>query len=477
MTQQNLIELAKKGNTEAIANLINRQLLPKGIIAKVNQKAGCLYILLESPKPLDKVELSEFVHRGVIGLNLKTITSIKICGRQKDSSLAPWIQEFDLTSNVLNVPSKTPEPAKNVSYQQPVSETRKTSPQKVDSKTNGKNRKMTVAILTSFLLVVMGAGAFFYFKQAEKLAAKNSDVGKPVIQSDPYENALQNSELAIYIAAISRTEEDLDIAISYFQKAVELMRQLPNSDQRHSSAQSEIAKYEKAISDTQKKKLAVNAAKAQREKVEETIDKLRTEIEDAKHEQELIDIESGSSMSEIMASRKKTASRRKELDAREKLLYQGRSRKDQILKTVKDEDLARLDYDIARQKKILAGQPSISVLSSPPELRQDVETILKSFLALNSRMKTGVDYRDYADQVQELKVLLDGLSSKAQSARFPTLMKLEAAFSRYEYALKEWSECISQDDMLCFDKDHSFFWASANSWLESVQKDLTTSKI
>ncbi|WP_277926746.1 MULTISPECIES: hypothetical protein [Nostoc] len=41
MTQPNLLELAKQGDAQAIASLINRQLQPKGITAKVALKDAC----------------------------------------------------------------------------------------------------------------------------------------------------------------------------------------------------------------------------------------------------------------------------------------------------------------------------------------------------------------------------------------------------------------------------------------------------
>ncbi|WP_242063438.1 hypothetical protein [Nostoc sp. FACHB-892] len=41
MTQPNLLELAKQGDAQAIASLMNRQLQPKGITAKVALKDAC----------------------------------------------------------------------------------------------------------------------------------------------------------------------------------------------------------------------------------------------------------------------------------------------------------------------------------------------------------------------------------------------------------------------------------------------------
>ena len=41
-------QAAKQGNPRAIAILVNRQLQPKGITAKVSVKASCLQIMLEA---------------------------------------------------------------------------------------------------------------------------------------------------------------------------------------------------------------------------------------------------------------------------------------------------------------------------------------------------------------------------------------------------------------------------------------------
>jgi hypothetical protein len=46
-TPPNLTELAKQGNANAIAALMNRQLQPRGITAKAALKVGCLSVILE----------------------------------------------------------------------------------------------------------------------------------------------------------------------------------------------------------------------------------------------------------------------------------------------------------------------------------------------------------------------------------------------------------------------------------------------
>lgn len=80
MTQQNFLELAKQGNPEAIAALINRQLQPKGIIAKAELRDSCLPVMLESNQVPDQQDLAAFIFKGVTGLGVSSIEGVRIYG-------------------------------------------------------------------------------------------------------------------------------------------------------------------------------------------------------------------------------------------------------------------------------------------------------------------------------------------------------------------------------------------------------------
>lgn len=98
--QQNLLELAKQGNSRAIAALINRSLRPKGITAKVNLKGNSLQILVESDKALDQEPITQFLVRGVKKLNIESIDSIKIFGKQNGQDFLDWTQDIPLQNNL-----------------------------------------------------------------------------------------------------------------------------------------------------------------------------------------------------------------------------------------------------------------------------------------------------------------------------------------------------------------------------------------
>ncbi len=94
--QQNLLELAKQCNSRAITALINRSLQPRGITAKVNLKGSCLQILVESDKVLDQKSITQFLVRGIKQLNISSIDSIKILGKQSGKDFLDWRQDIPL---------------------------------------------------------------------------------------------------------------------------------------------------------------------------------------------------------------------------------------------------------------------------------------------------------------------------------------------------------------------------------------------
>lgn len=116
MTQSNLLELAKQGDAQAIAALMNRQMQPKGITAKAALKDGCLQIMLESAQVPDQQALVGFVRRGITGLGAESIERVRVYGRQTGEEIPAWSQEFDLGVHAKSKisqndqPLTTPEP-------------------------------------------------------------------------------------------------------------------------------------------------------------------------------------------------------------------------------------------------------------------------------------------------------------------------------------------------------------------------------
>jgi hypothetical protein len=105
MTQPNLLELAKQGDAQAIASLMNRQLQPKGITVKVALKDACLQIMLESAQVPNQQALVAFIRKGITGLGAASIARVKIYGRQAGEDLTVWTEEFELVVQVNSTTS------------------------------------------------------------------------------------------------------------------------------------------------------------------------------------------------------------------------------------------------------------------------------------------------------------------------------------------------------------------------------------
>jgi hypothetical protein len=95
-TPPNLLELAKQGNANAIAALMNRQLQPKGMTAKAALKDGCLQIMLESAQVPNQQALVAFIRKGITSLEVASIQRMKVYGRHIGEEFPAWSQEFEL---------------------------------------------------------------------------------------------------------------------------------------------------------------------------------------------------------------------------------------------------------------------------------------------------------------------------------------------------------------------------------------------
>ena len=104
--QPNPLELAKQGNEQAIAFLVNQSLISKGIAAKTALRDGCLQVMLEAAQIPDKQTLAPFIYRGVKGLGVASVQKLKVYGRQSGEARPAWSQEFELSELSENSANK-----------------------------------------------------------------------------------------------------------------------------------------------------------------------------------------------------------------------------------------------------------------------------------------------------------------------------------------------------------------------------------
>ncbi len=96
MSKQNPLKLAKQGRPDIIAALINRNLQPKGITAKVSRKDNCLKVILESNKAFNQESLVEFIHRGISKLEIDDIDVLQISGKKTGVGTPAWTETINL---------------------------------------------------------------------------------------------------------------------------------------------------------------------------------------------------------------------------------------------------------------------------------------------------------------------------------------------------------------------------------------------
>ncbi len=112
-------QAAKNGNPQAIAILLNRQLQPKGITAKVSVKDSCLQIMLESANVPNQKALVTAIQKWIDGLGITSIhiQSVQIYAKQTGEEIPAWNDRFEIakpleepkTANVASVALQTPQ--------------------------------------------------------------------------------------------------------------------------------------------------------------------------------------------------------------------------------------------------------------------------------------------------------------------------------------------------------------------------------
>lgn len=98
MSQAGLLELAKQGNPQAIATLMNHQLQPKGILVKTNLVQSCLQIIFEAIEVPPQQSLATYTYNAISKLDSRSIEKLILYGKQTGNDFFIWQQEFDFLS-------------------------------------------------------------------------------------------------------------------------------------------------------------------------------------------------------------------------------------------------------------------------------------------------------------------------------------------------------------------------------------------
>ena len=99
-SQASILEKAKRGEPQAIATLLNRNLQAKGITAKTSVKNGCFWIMLEAAKTPPQKQLVEFIRQAFTKLEVNTYATVKIYGKCLNEEIPDWHEDFTIAPKV-----------------------------------------------------------------------------------------------------------------------------------------------------------------------------------------------------------------------------------------------------------------------------------------------------------------------------------------------------------------------------------------
>ncbi len=110
LAMPNPLELAKQGDPNAIAALLNRSLQPRGITATAEQEDGYLHIVLKSAQVPNQEAVVNFIHQGMVKLESEAIHTVRVEGYQTGIDTPAWSDEFPLETGTLFHGDRVPPP-------------------------------------------------------------------------------------------------------------------------------------------------------------------------------------------------------------------------------------------------------------------------------------------------------------------------------------------------------------------------------
>ncbi|MBE9177749.1 hypothetical protein IQ268_04035 [Oculatella sp. LEGE 06141] len=96
MTQPNLLELARQGDPQAIATLMNRSLQPRGMVATVARQGDRLQVALAADQVPNRQVLTTFVRNGINNLRPQFVRTVDIVAHQTGATEPSWMEALEI---------------------------------------------------------------------------------------------------------------------------------------------------------------------------------------------------------------------------------------------------------------------------------------------------------------------------------------------------------------------------------------------
>ncbi|MGD1807371.1 hypothetical protein ACP6PL_18295 [Dapis sp. BLCC M126] len=303
MTSNNLRELAKQGDPKVISSIINHSLQKKGINVQVTKDNDSLEVTLESDQISNQqASLVEFIRTGIVKLGVESINTVKVYGVQTGDDTPVWEEEFFLGTPPtpdtfeLEEESEPEDFAETVDdFDQELETVYETETDEdydegeydeegeyedddedddelsQEPKSQKKKIPLIPAILLGVILVAVAAlaalhfsGMFPLFSQSKSENSESNKTssstpetspsdsqtsGSPKTEttaadSNPWYFAVKSAQSAAQKAKTATTKSEWNAVASDWEKAVDLMKKVPESNPNYQTAQTKVLEYQ-----------------------------------------------------------------------------------------------------------------------------------------------------------------------------------------------------------------------------------------
>lgn len=234
-------ELAKQGDQEAIAALLNHLLRSKNITAKVARRNASLQVCLESAQVPDQQSSVAFISKVMTSLGVE-FQIVEVSGKRVGQGTSAWTESLHLTP-------KIEEKQEQASWQESSQ-----SNARVSTSSDQKWKRFTLDQLNNCLrLLVLGLGLTVVCQFAYLNFRKTSDKPAPIVsqspspQSEPFRRAVNDAMSAAKLTQSAQSQEDWNLVIHQWQQAIALMNAVPVSSPHYAVAQKKVGEYQKNL--------------------------------------------------------------------------------------------------------------------------------------------------------------------------------------------------------------------------------------
>ncbi|HEY9615645.1 MAG TPA: YncE family protein [Microcoleaceae cyanobacterium] len=253
MTQSSLLQLARAGNADAIAALMNSSLQAIGVSARAVLRDGNLHILLESDRMLAQLPSIEFIQRGISRLGIGWISSAIVYGRLVGQSAPIWVQRIDLkTAPLVNPFFLEPDVELEAAPSPSIAQRLQLHLPRLERLSRPENVKLLHLLLLSVPLFVLFSTAYIwhrYLSGSGGLAPASQTQSASQAKSgdrtfvDPFDRAMQQATIAVKLGKTADTPAKWNAAVDRWQQAIKLLQTVPAQHPKAAIVPQKLAEY------------------------------------------------------------------------------------------------------------------------------------------------------------------------------------------------------------------------------------------